>query len=234
LNEKLQDAYHKLLQAGVDKRESEREVKLKEVLNNLKRVFPGVHGRIVDLCQTTQHKYDTAVTTVLGRNLDAVVVEQEKTAIDCIEVSYQMNMADGKYMRNQRAGQATFIPLDTIQVKPVPDRLRSIVARGARLAIDCVTYNPAVERAIQHACSTSMICDTMDIARDICYEKKQEVKGILFLQSPLPSLSSTAVTLDGTVIHKSGLITGGQANETGRKVNDNEITSTRQYMANSS
>jgi structural maintenance of chromosome 1 len=80
-------------------------------------------------------------------------------------------------MRNQRAGQATFIPLDTIQVKAVPDRLRSIVARGARLAIDCVEYDPSIERAIQHACSTSMICDTMDIAREICYDKKQEVKG---------------------------------------------------------
>ena len=32
---------HKLLQAGVDKRETEREVKLKETLANLKRVFPG-------------------------------------------------------------------------------------------------------------------------------------------------------------------------------------------------
>ena len=83
-------------------------------------------------------------------------------------------------MRDQRAGQATFIPLDTIQVKPVAEKFRNY-AKGARLAIDCIEYEPAVERAIQHACSSSLICDTMDVARLVCYEKGQEVKGKLQL-----------------------------------------------------
>jgi structural maintenance of chromosome 1 len=164
INERLQDVYNQLLQAGVDKRENEREVKLKETLASLKRVFPGVHGRIVDLCRPTAQKYDRAVMTVLGRNIDAVVVDHEKTAIDCIE-----------YMRNQRAGQATFIPLDTIQVKPVPERLRAF--KGARLAIDTIQFDPQVERAMQFACSSTLICDSLEVARYICYEKGQEVKG---------------------------------------------------------
>jgi structural maintenance of chromosome 1 len=70
----------------VDQRESEREIKLKETLSNLQRIFPGVRGRLVDLCQPTARKYETAVSTVLGRNIDAVVVDEERTAIDCIEV----------------------------------------------------------------------------------------------------------------------------------------------------
>ena len=41
----------------------------------------------MDLCKPTQRKYELAVSTVLGRNIDAVVVDEEKTAIDCIEVS---------------------------------------------------------------------------------------------------------------------------------------------------
>ncbi|WWC69419.1 uncharacterized protein I206_103358 [Kwoniella pini CBS 10737] len=196
INERLQETYNKLLQAGVDKRESEREAKLKETIASLKRVFPGVHGRIVDLCRPVANKYETAVTTVLGRNLDAVVVEHEKVAIDCIE-----------YMRNQRAGQATFIPLDTIQVKAVPERLRNFV-KGARLAIDCIEYNANVERAMQHACGSALICDTMDIAKYVCYDKGQEVK---------------AVTLEGTVIHRSGLITGGQGSGGARSFNDREL-----------
>jgi structural maintenance of chromosome 1 len=76
----------KLLQAGVDKHESEREARLKETLTNLQRMFPGVRGRIVDLCKPTQRKYETAVSVILGRNIDAVVVDEEKTAIECIEV----------------------------------------------------------------------------------------------------------------------------------------------------
>jgi hypothetical protein len=46
----------------------------------------GVRGRVVDLCKPTQRKYETAVSVILGRNIDAVVVDEEKTAIDCIEV----------------------------------------------------------------------------------------------------------------------------------------------------
>ncbi|TFK48892.1 cohesin complex subunit psm1 [Heliocybe sulcata] len=185
LNEKLAEVYQKIMQAGMDQRESERELKLKEMLAGLQRIFPGVRGRVVDLCKPSARKYESAVSVILGRNIDAVVVDEEKTAIDCIE-----------YMRNQRAGQATFIPLDTIQVKPVNDKFRSFASKGARLAIDVIEYEPAVERAIHHACGNALVCDTMDVARYVCYDKGQEVK---------------AVTLEGTIIHKSGLITGGRS-----------------------
>lgn len=195
-NDDLQEVYTRLLQAKADKRESDRETKLRSTLQDLKRVFNGVHGRVVDLCRPTQEKYNAAVQVVLGRNLDSIVVETESVAINCIE-----------YMRDQRAGQATFIPLDTIQLKPVNDRLRS-VTKGARLAIDVIQYDPSVERAMQHACGSSIVCDTMDIARFVCYEKGHEVK---------------AVTLDGTVLHKSGLITGGQGSGQGRKFDQREV-----------
>jgi SMC proteins Flexible Hinge Domain len=46
----------------------------------------GVRGRVIDLCQPTQRKYETAVSVILGRNIDALVVDHEKTGIDCIEV----------------------------------------------------------------------------------------------------------------------------------------------------
>ncbi|GLB42400.1 putative structural maintenance of chromosomes protein [Lyophyllum shimeji] len=148
------------------------------------RIFPGVSGRAVDLCKPIARKYETAMSVVLGRNIDAIVVDEEKTAIDCIE-----------YMRNQRSGQATSIPLDTIQVKPVNDKYRAF-AKGVRLAVDVIVSEGAVERAIHHACGNALVCDTMESARYVCYEKGQEVK---------------PVTLEGTVIHKSGLITGGRS-----------------------
>jgi structural maintenance of chromosome 1 len=122
-------------------------------------------------------------------------------------------------MRNQRAGQATFIPLDTIQVKAVPEKYRNF-AKGARLAIDCIEYEPAVERAMQHACSSSLICDTMEVARHICYERGQEVKGGLI---QLEKSLRLAVTLEGTVIHKSGLITGGQGSSGSHKFDDRDV-----------
>ncbi|KAJ6560360.1 condensin complex subunit SMC1 [Mycena capillaripes] len=196
-NEQLQNIYAQLLQAGVDKHESERETKLKETLASLQRLFPGVRGRVVDLCKPAQRKYETAVSVVLGWNIDAIVVDTEKIAIDCIE-----------YMRNQRVGQATFIPLDTIQAKPINDKFRSF-AKGARLAVDVIQYEPAVERAMHHACGNALVCDTMEVARYVCYEKGQEVK---------------AVTLEGTIIHKSGLITGGKStHNSGKKWDEKDV-----------
>ena len=54
--------------------------------SNFRLSVSGVRGRIVDLCKPIQRKYETAVSVVLGRNIDAIVVDEEKTAIDCIEV----------------------------------------------------------------------------------------------------------------------------------------------------
>ncbi|KAG2742674.1 hypothetical protein P692DRAFT_201870696 [Suillus brevipes Sb2] len=191
-NEKLAYVYQRLIQAGVDRNESEREARLKETPASLQRIFPGerhllclrkshcshftgVRGRVVDLCKPTQRKYETAVFT------------KKKLLLN--------------YMRTQRAGQATFLPLDTISTKPINDKFRSF-ARGAHLAVDVIQYEPAVERAMIYACGNALVCDTMDVARYVCWERGQEVK---------------AVTLEGTVIHKSGLITGGRSTHGGGK-----------------
>jgi structural maintenance of chromosome 1 len=79
-------------------------------------------------------------------------------------------------MRNQRAGIATFLPLDTISAKPVNDKFRSFT-RGARLAIDIITFDPSVERAMHHVCGNALVCDSMEVARNVCFERNQEVKG---------------------------------------------------------
>ncbi|KAF9316118.1 Structural maintenance of chromosomes protein 1 [Podila horticola] len=184
LNEKLSSTLNQLMEAKLDQRESEKEQKLKETLSSLKRIFPGVHGRVTDLCKPTQRKYDAAISVILGRHMDAIIVDRQKTAIDCIQL-----------LREQRSGHATFLPLDTLSAKPVNDRLRS-VAKGARLAVDVVQYDEVLETAIHYVCGNALVCDTMEIAKHVCYDLGHQVK---------------AVALDGTVFHKSGLITGGQS-----------------------
>lgn len=165
LNEKLQDILNRLMQAKIDQNESEKELRFKECLRNLQQIYPGFHGRLADLCTPTQRKYDLAVSIVLGRNIDAVVVDNEKTAMDCIQ-----------YMRDQRAGHATFIPLDTIVAPVVDERFRTI-AKGAKLAVDVLEYESQYERAFLYACGNALVCDTLAIAKHICYERNQEVKG---------------------------------------------------------
>ncbi|KAI9343871.1 hypothetical protein DFJ73DRAFT_503657 [Zopfochytrium polystomum] len=121
--------------------------------------------------------------------MDAIVVDTERTGIDCIQ-----------YLRDQRAGTATFLPLETLTVKSIDAKYRNF-ARGARLAVDVIQVEPRFEKAIHYACGNSLVCDTLDIAKEVCWNRGQEVK---------------AVTLDGTVLHKTGLMTGGTSVTSGR------------------
>ena len=183
LEEKLQDVLNKLIEGENGRRQSEKEIRARETLVAMKRIFPGVKGRVIELCKPKQKKYETAVSTIFGRHHDSIIVETEKVAKECIQ-----------YLRDQRLGQATFIPLDSIQVKAADSNLRGM-HKGMRLATDVIEYDSSVERAMSYVCSNSVVCDDLGVAKYICYQKNIGVK---------------AVTLDGTIIHKGGLMTGGR------------------------
>lgn len=202
LDEKLQEVLNKLIEADDGRKQNEKELRIRETIATLKRTYPGVRGRVSELCKPKQKKYGDAVSTVLGRHFDAVVVDNEKTAKECIE-----------HLRDQRTGQATFIPLDTIQVKAVNSNLKGM-HRGMRMAIDTIEYDNAVERAMLYACGNAIVCDDLATAKYICYEKGVEAK---------------AVTLDGTVIHKGGLMTGGRGpgQQSARRWEDTEVENLR-------
>lgn len=198
LEEKLQVVLRKLLEADDGKKQTERELRAKELISALKRIFPGVKGRVSDLCRPKQKKYSDAVSTVLGRHFDAIVVDNEKTAKECIQ-----------HLRDQRAGQATFIPLETIQVKAFNSNLKGM-HRGMRPAIETIDYDDSVARAISYACGNSIVCDDLATAKYLCYERNVDAK---------------AVTLDGTVIHKGGLMTGGRGpqQQNSKRWEDSEV-----------
>lgn len=197
LDEKLAEVARKLIDADEGRRTSEKEVRIRETIANLKRTYPGVKGRLHELCKPKQKKYGEAVSTVLGRHFDSVVVDTEATAKQCIE-----------YLRDQRAGQATFIPLDTIQVKAISTNMKGLDP-SVRLAIDTIDYDNTLSRAVSYACGNAIVCDTLDVAKRMVYQKGVDAK---------------AVTLDGTVIHKGGLITGGRGKEqNSRRWDDAEV-----------
>ncbi len=183
--ESLRNVMERLLQAKIDREESEREIKLRTTVESLKRMFPGVHGRLLDLCAPTSKRFDGAALLALGRHSDSIVVDSEQTAIDCIQ-----------YMRQQRSSSATFLPLDTLHAKPVPERLRTIAA-AARPLIDILSFDAAFTRAFQYACGSTLVCDSIAVAKSVCYERGVKVK---------------AVTLDGMIIHKNGFLSGGSMN----------------------
>ncbi len=55
-----------LRDARVDRREAERDEKSRDLVASLQRLFPGVYGRVIDLCKPAQSLYNVAVTVALG------------------------------------------------------------------------------------------------------------------------------------------------------------------------
>ncbi|KAL2262582.1 hypothetical protein VTK26DRAFT_847 [Humicola hyalothermophila] len=182
LEEKLRDVLRKLDDADMGRRQNEKENRMRSMISDLKRIYPGVRGRVGELCKPKQKKFDEAVITALGREFDAVVVDTEKTGVDCVQ-----------YLKDQRFPPITFIPLDNIKVNTSNAAVKGIP--GARLTIDTIDFDPSLERAIAYACGGSVVCDSLDIAKDIVYNRKIQVK---------------AVTLQGYVIHKAGTMSGGR------------------------
>ncbi|KAL8783036.1 MAG: hypothetical protein Q9213_004933 [Squamulea squamosa] len=199
-DEQLQEVLTKLLEAEDGRKQNEKDIRLRTTVSDMKSHFPGVRGRVSELCKPIEKRYDVAVSTVLGRNFDAVIVDNEKTAIECIE-----------YLRDQRRGQATFIPLDTIQWTASSSNLKG--TRGTRMAIDTIKYDSSLERAVAYVCGNAVICDDLATAKHVCWEKRNDVK---------------AVTLDGSIIHKGGNMTGGQGSKQDtRRWEDAEVENLR-------
>lgn len=185
LEEQLQEILKTLLAADDSRRQNEKEARNREMIKSLKHLFPGVKGRVGDLCKPKQKKFDEAVITALGRDFESVIVDTEKTGTECVQ-----------YLKDQHHSPMTFIPLDNIKVNAPNANLKGLA--GARLTIDTIDFDSSLERAMSYACGSSIVCDDLEKAKDICYKKRIEVK---------------AVTLEGYVIHKAGLMTGGRGPE---------------------
>lgn len=181
LNQKLRETLIKIDDLSANQRETNKERKLRENVATLKKFFPGVRGLVCDLCQPKKEKYALSVSTVLGKNFDSIIVDTLAVAQDCIA-----------YLKKQRAGVASFIPLDTIDVEtpslPVSESL------GCILSLNAITFDPEYERAMQYVCSDSIICDTLEVAKDLKWNKNVKAK---------------LVTLEGALINRAGLMTGG-------------------------
>ncbi|CAN1245032.1 Structural maintenance of chromosomes protein 1 [Linum grandiflorum] len=178
LKSKIEEIDNQLRELKADKFENQRDAQLSKTVENLKRLFQGVHGRMTDLCRPKHNKYNLAITVAMGRFMDAVVVEDENTGKECI-----------KYLKQQRLPPMTFIPLLSIRTKPVPEWMRTLGD------LTVFTFDPVLKKAILYAVGNTMVCDDLDEAKKLGWDGKGE--------------RIKVVTVDGTLLTKSGTMTGG-------------------------
>ena len=122
---------------------------------------------------------EVAVETALGGALQNIVVENEAAAKAAIAL-----------LRNDNAGRATFLPLDTVQ----PGVFRGRLTGSARLASSLVQadarYANIVSNLLGRIVAVDDINEASRVARDLGYHNK-------------------VVTLDGQVVNAGGSFTGG-------------------------
>lgn len=200
LNKQLKSVLQKLTELNAAKRENARDKKIRETSSTLKRIFPGVKGLLHDLVKPRQRRYTTALTALLGKDLNSIIVDSMATAQECIG-----------YLREQRLGVATFIPLDTIKVTPLDAALRNLHDQ-AKPAIDVLMVPMEFEKVAQYICGNSMICESIEVAMSLKWSN-QKGKGLKY------------VTINGNLVHKSGLMTGGTSDSMSKKWDQSEWTS---------
>lgn len=189
LNSKLRDALVEMDELSSEERESKKQKRLRENVLLLKRLFPNgaVKGLVYDLIHPIKQSDDIALLVALGQHLDSIIVESTELAHKCIEV-----------LKERRSGVATFIPLDSV----VSDSLNLHNLRGlhsgARPCIDIVDYeDKSLLPAFSYVFGNTLIVDNIMLARELKWSPK------------FANIDSKLVCLDGSVIHKSGLMSGG-------------------------
>ncbi|XP_057517637.1 structural maintenance of chromosomes protein 1 [Amaranthus tricolor] len=178
---KISELENQLRELKADRHENERDIRLSQTVDTLKRLFSGVHGRMTELCRPTQKKYNLAVTVAMGKFMDAVVVQDEHTGKECI-----------KYLKEQRLPPQTFIPLQSVRVKPITERLRTL-GGTAKLVYDVIQFDPALEKAVLFSVGNTLVCDNLDEAKRLSWTGER----------------FKVVTTDGILLTKAGTMTGG-------------------------
>lgn len=121
--------------------------------------------------------------------MDAIVVDTKQVAGECI-----------RYLKEHRIGTCSFLPLDNISPKDIPEWLRSLSSSERfRICVDLIDMDSDVYRpAVLYAVGSAVVCDSLDEAREICFTR-ESTRG----------MKLKAVTLGGHVISKNGTMTGG-------------------------
>eukprot|EP01060_Flectonema_neradi_P003670 TRINITY_DN12375_c1_g2_i1.p1 TRINITY_DN12375_c1_g2~~TRINITY_DN12375_c1_g2_i1.p1 ORF type:complete len:1295 (+),score=356.46 TRINITY_DN12375_c1_g2_i1:58-3885(+) len=169
-----------------DRDESKSSLRMKQALQDMMKLFNGVRGRLCDLITIPSAKYKIAITVAMGKNMESIVTDTDRTAHECVQ-----------YLKDQRIGMMNFIPLTSVRGKPVTDDHR-ILGGSAVPAVDCIKFEPTLLPAIRYSLGTTIISGNLKDAEKVAWEHPSGQR-------------HKVVTLDGTLLQKNGVMTGGSA-----------------------
>ncbi|MCH2637341.1 MAG: chromosome segregation protein SMC [Candidatus Thalassarchaeum sp.] len=141
----------------------------------------GILGPLGQLCAPKDSEHEEALAFTLGGGMNSIIVRDDETAATCI-----------KWLRDNQAGRATFLPLNKLTVRR-PGGKAVMTARQdgvVGFAFDLLDYDESIESAVKHSVRDTLIVRDMGTAR-------RHMGGVRM------------VTLDGSITEASGAMVGG-------------------------
>jgi chromosome segregation protein len=144
----------------------------------LQQKLRGVHNTVANVIKVAD-KHSIAIEVAAGPHLNDIIVDDPDVAKFCIE-----------YLRRERIGRATFLPLNKIRPRTVD---RSLLAKKGVIGVasDLMEYDKTFGSAVEFVFGGTLIVDSLDTAKTIGIGKER------------------MVTLDGDLVEKTGAMIGG-------------------------
>ena len=157
---------------------------VKSVLQEKDRLG-GIIGAVSEHLTFDVH-YQTALEIALGASSQHIIVEDENAATKAID-----------FLKRNRAGRATFLPLTTIKARTISSQNQDAIAASPGflgIADELVTFDTRLEAIFKNLLATTAIFDTVEHARAAARQVRYQVR---------------MVTLDGTELRTGGSYAGG-------------------------
>lgn len=168
---------------------------VKSILNNPR--LKGIYNTVGKLL-TFDDIYMSAIETTLGASLNYLVVDNEDSVKQAIN-----------YLKEQRLGRATFLPLNIIKPKYLESSVEETLKNTSGFvdtAINLVKYDSAYDNIMQNLLATTIVVKDIDAINNIAKRLNYKYK---------------VVSLDGDISYAGGSISGGA------KKNSNSILKDR-------
>lgn len=168
---------------------------VKSILNNPR--LKGIYNTVGKLL-TFDDAYMNAIETTLGASINYLVVDNETSVKQAIN-----------YLKEQRLGRATFLPLNIIKPKYLDNNIIDSLKNTTGFidtAINLVKYDKAYDNIMQNLLATTIIVKDIDALNSIAKHLNYKYK---------------VVSLDGDISYAGGSISGGA------KKNSNSILKDR-------
>ena len=145
----------------------------------------GIIGAVSEHLTFDVH-YQTALEIALGASSQHIIVEDEQAATKAID-----------FLKRNRSGRATFLPLTTIKARSISGQNQNVIASSPGflgMADELVIFDAKLEAIFKNLLATTAIFDTVEHARDAARKVRYQVR---------------MVTLDGTELRTGGSYAGG-------------------------